>query len=87
MNTNCHPYQPAALFNRPGRAIQDTEWVKDPTDPTMTKGGQIRRGEKVWFHQEQFGSGPAWQPVLLADQTRAYVHPSHFEDVTDGKKS
>ena len=87
MEMNCHPVHSAASFNRPGRAIQDTEWINDPTNPTTTKRGQIRKGESVWFHQEQFGSGPAWQPALLADQTFGYVHPSHFEEIVEQQKA
>ncbi|WP_338871306.1 hypothetical protein WBJ53_25045 [Spirosoma sp. SC4-14] len=66
-------------FDRPGQAIQNTEWVRDPADPTKHICGLIQKGETVWFHNEQFGSGPAWQLVRLADGEHVYVHPHDFD--------
>lgn len=65
-------------FDRPCHAIQNTEWIHDPADPTKKSCGLIQKDETVWFHNEQFGSGPAWQLARLSDGALVYVHPRDF---------
>ncbi|GAB4028125.1 hypothetical protein [Spirosoma gilvum] len=69
------------LFDQPRQAVQDTEWVRKPADPTKQAGGLIRKGEIVWFNSDLFGSGPEWQQVRLTDDTLGYVKPHHFTGI------
>ncbi|MBN8821637.1 MULTISPECIES: hypothetical protein [unclassified Spirosoma] len=75
---SCKASPKAEGFDIPQQAIQDTEWVQKPTDPTKRGGGQIRKGEIAWFQTDLFGSGPDWQQVRLNDDTLGYVNPHHF---------
>ncbi|QDK77547.1 hypothetical protein EXU85_02615 [Spirosoma sp. KCTC 42546] len=81
MQPKCHSSMAISGFNHPSRAIQNTDWISDPADPTQSYRGQIPKGETVWFQDELFGSGPAWQQVRLADHTLVFINPHHFEPI------
>lgn len=85
--TNCNPFLTAEVFHLPGKATQNTHWIKEPADPTRLNGGPIQKGEIVWFEQDLFGTGPDWQQALLHNQDLVYVNPRHFIRVTSRSKT
>ncbi|WP_020599818.1 hypothetical protein [Spirosoma panaciterrae] len=78
---SCKAFLQTEGFDIPRQAVQDTEWVQKPADPTKHGGGLIQKGDIAWFDTDLFGTGPDWQQVRLDDNTLGYVNPHHFAPV------
>ncbi|GAB3718014.1 hypothetical protein GCM10027592_60620 [Spirosoma flavus] len=83
----CNLSVAAETFQLPAKAIQETQWVEEPANPTQQKGGLIRKGEIVWFAHDLFGSGPGWQQALFNDHRLGYVNQHHFAPVNEKPKT
>ncbi|GAB4017045.1 hypothetical protein [Spirosoma koreense] len=64
------------------KALLDTEWIDDPSNPTNHSKGFIALGETIWLHPDHSGIGPVWQQARLVDNTLRFVHYHDFEKVS-----